>query len=94
MPLLISTTDGKSYLVAGETAPPKPWKAGRLLKTTNLRSGMEVSFNLSAIVAVAVWPREQYEAEQKAAAEAEAKAQRLNPNPGREPRILIPRKPS
>ena len=94
MPLLISTADGKSYLVAGESAPPKPWKAGRLLKTTNLKSGMEISFNLSAIVAVAVWPREQYEAEIKAEAEAAAKVQRLNPNPGHEPRILVPRKPS
>jgi hypothetical protein len=91
MPLVVNMISGSSFLIEGEAAPPKPWKAGRFIVAQNLNTGCMITLHLSAVAACEVWPKAQYDAQVKAKAEAERKR---NPSPGREPRIVIPRKPS
>jgi hypothetical protein len=90
MPLIVNLISGTSFLIEGEAAPPKPWKPGRFLVARNLNQGHVITIHLPALAACEVWPKADYDAEQKARAEAVVAEKYRNPNPGREPRILRP----
>ncbi len=70
MPLIVNMVSGKSWLVEGESLPPKPWKPGRLLVTKNVNTGRPISVQLAAIACAEIWPLAAYEAEMKGQEEA------------------------
>lgn len=71
MPLIVSMSSGKQYLIEGESVPHKAWKPGKVVTTKNLTTGREIKIFTDQVATVDLWPQAAWEAEQQAKAAAE-----------------------
>lgn len=89
MPLIIITTTGKRIDVRGELKDVKKWKPGRLIEAVEM-NGSEIAINFNHISFVSCVTPDYYAAQIAETKRRQEEAQKKNPNPGREPRRIIP----
>jgi hypothetical protein len=90
MPLVIVTTNGKRIDLKGGAKDMRRWRPGRFVEAEEM-NGMKISVNADHVSFVSYMTDEFYSAQMAEAQRRQAEAQKRNPNPGREPRLVIPR---
>jgi Ni/Co efflux regulator RcnB len=90
MPLIIVTTSGKRIDLKGEAKDIKRWRPGRFIEAEEM-NGIKIALNFDSIAFVSCVTDEFYAAQMAAMQKRGEEAQKKNPNPGREPKLVVPR---
>jgi hypothetical protein len=90
MPLVIVTTNGKRIDLKGGAGDMRQWRPGRFIEAEEM-SGMKISINADHVSFISLMPDEFYAAQMAEARRQREAARKKNPNPGQEPRLVVPR---
>jgi len=90
MPLILLTTTGKRIDVRGEAGDTRKWKSGRMIEAVEM-NGMKIAINFDHVIFASYMTPGRYAAQMEAAQKQREEAQKKNPNPGREPKLVVPR---